>query len=201
MRLLSSFMVALLLTGCGPKLELQKDDLTGDRFFSMHSNRLIAEKNCSDGALKMKCLEPDNKGQPSLVKATLEISHKGQRDYSINSNEKLALHIDGIPYQISIINSFKVAQEESESIPLHTGGMIGVVKEVTRRKIAFTLSQDIFKKLSQAKDAYFEISSGLSTSTSEDQNYPIILKLNPSNITIIQEFNNKCSTAFPTVQE
>ncbi len=186
-------MMMTIVSGCAhPHLEFKEDPLTGHFNCRTKYNALEAEKNAHEGEVILKYSRGDPLNAAPGIKGVLKITHRGTRDYTINPDEELTLHIDEIPYSLEVANSIKIPQKEIESYPvtLPSGRWIsiGITKEMTKRQIAFFLPQDLLLKLSTAKTARFVIIS----SQNLDGAYPIILKFNPENIRLVEQFKNKC---------
>lgn len=190
-----------LLAGCTstPELEFATEPLTGQECCTAQ-HKLFPAMNSHDGEFILKYSKPEGVGQKSAIRGILKIAHYGKREYNVNPHETLNLFVDGKRYMLDIVNSLKEPREEigsSNSVYLPSlGGSLSIrpVNEVTRRKISFYLSEDLLSKISAAKAASFEISSFNNASYLEG--YPIILMLKPENISLIQEFKNKCVNNF-----
>lgn len=183
------------MTACSSKsvLQLQKDSLTGQEY-CVSRNPLIASKNNESGILLLKYTKNVSPEKPP-IKATLFICQKG-RNYHINPHETLAVVIDGCSHVLDISNSFQDPREEvndyTVSIPSGMPLTFGSVKEVTRRSIAFFMSNKQLAKIAAAKKVFFEITSPATKHLSDSKDYPIILEFSEENIHCIQDFQNKC---------
>lgn len=188
----------LMLVACSKQeVTLEKEIFTHEVYYKGKINNLIATKNCEKGDLILKCSERLDPSQTKSIKAILSVHHEG-RDYDINPQEVLSLSIDGTPYPLEIINSYKAPVELKETyffpLPSARCFSLGKITETTIRKISFLLPFELFSKLSTAHTAFIEISSPVSTHLSELSKYPINLGFNQENFSLIQDLKNKCFT-------
>lgn len=184
--------IALLLAGCArSELEFKKEPLTGEEYCVVKS-KLLAVKSSELADFSLKYAK-GNAGEKAPIKANLFITQSG-REYHINPHETLKLYIDGVPHALTIHSSFQDPREVPEhySVFVPTRAItLGSIKEVTVRWISFFLPQDYLTKMVNAKRVVFEISSDTHNPT-DSTRYPIILEITPENISLIQEFKNKC---------
>lgn len=175
-----------LLTACASsKIDVEKEDLTGQEY-SKAKIVLVPIKNSKEGELILKY--PRGTEQVTSIKATLKLAHEG-RDYRINPHEIVSLDVDGQKQALDIVHSFKEPREEKEYNSLYINGTsipMGRVKEVTRRKITFFLSQNSLSSIANAKKVSFDITAPLAS-----QDYPILLEISPEDITLIREFTQQ----------
>ncbi len=185
-----------MLVGCsGPYLEQGKDTLTGQEYCKAHLTNLRALNKSDHASLLLKNFKQEHKSFVNKpVKATLNITHEGKKDYTINPQETLSLLIDDMRYPLEMVSSFKRPDKVVDNyyVSLPSGGftVVGNVKDVTNRKISFLLPQELIDQLSGAKSAGFEVS--LLKYSQHAQNYPIIFYLTQEDIKIVQEFKNNC---------
>jgi hypothetical protein len=189
-------LLTIFLSGCTkPGLEFIKEPLTGDEYCYINP-KLLPGKNCDAGSLVLKCPRIVGMSKKAAIKATLNIAHNNRRDYHSNPDEILVLVIDGLRYNLEIINSLKKPLEEVQrhNVALPSGGNFGfgTVNEVTRRKIAFFLSDEILTKASAAKKAHFEITLQTIGKSQIVPDYPIVLMLGSDSLALINDFKNKC---------
>ncbi len=192
----SSTIIAMLLAGCArsPELEFKKETLTGEEY-CIASNKLLALKNSERAELSLKYTK-EASIQKSPIKATLYIVQNG-REYNINPYETLKLFVDGTPYPLNVLNSFQEPLEIVTSASVCGRAVApGTATEITKRQMSFFLPQDSLAKMVAAKRVVFEISSPATGNSVTSRGYPIILEINPENISFLQEFKSKCISNF-----
>lgn len=183
---------ALAVVGCSsPHLSFDTEPLTGQKYCAIHANKLTALKGCHEAELVLKSSTSSNLQQESRVKGILKIEYKGKRDYTINQQEILNIMIDNETYPLEILTSIKNPHEVVENYNT-SNFRFGIVKEVTSRKISFYLSKEIIKKILSANTVQFEVTVSDNNKQLVSDTYPIQAKLEPANISVIQEFQHKC---------
>lgn len=189
-------MPALVLGGCSPpRLVLDTEPLTGQKYCVTRDNRLTPLVGCHHAELLLKSALSEENQRNLGIKATLTLDYEGKRDYTINPHEILLVRIDNTAYPLTILSSLKEPHEVVES---YSSGAFrfGRVKEVTSRQISFYLSTDLLNKIINAKTVQFEIRLPDVHTQLPSDTYPIRAELSPDNLSVIQEFQSKCINTF-----
>ncbi|AIK96495.1 hypothetical protein [Candidatus Odyssella acanthamoebae] len=179
------------LAGCGPRstLTTEKDPMMGEEH-CIATIRGMELTGVDDSELVLK-----HQSASKPIKATLNLAHKGVRDYTVNANESLTMVVDEKIYPLEIINSTKDAVEDVQYANVNyapTASIrLGFVKEVTRRRITFLLTKENIAHLLQAKTVKFQITVSPASAGSSSL-YPIVVALKESNRQSIKEFSTQC---------
>ena len=189
-------LLALFLTSCAtPKLDLKTEPLTGEEYYTLNVP-LVPRENCAAGALVLKGPSGGRSQGNAPIKAILKLAHE-EHDYTINPHETLTLSVDGERNRVEVITSFKEQNQDVENFPLYlpTGKVVslGMIKDITRRRISFFLLPEQFSKIYAAKEVFIEIAAPNRAAPSL-HGYPILLELIPENTHEVQEFKSKCTS-------
>ncbi len=179
--------LSCVFVGCASRTAEWKNDPAND---GMMCNHTVAPLDTGNGkVISELSLKRDLASGSQIIKATLAFIIMDFRDYSVESNEKLSMTVDGKESGIEILFSDKKAFEHFGSMygAMPNGGSfkLGTVQERTRKTITFKLTVDQLNSLLKAKEAHFTISSS-------DDASRYVATITSLNINQIQSFKSVC---------